>query len=162
MKPAGPDFLIQAICASLGQLLEAGLAFADLLILVRLIGPEAYGVFANVLVCVRFCEILVGGYAGDGVSALQNRAPATAPRLPVCWCSAGLSLEWGCGSRGTFSHALDIDQAGPVIVAANALPVLTAMTTVPSQLLVRGVRFSVSDVPAPPCAADAKRRVSAP
>ncbi len=116
MKPAKGGFLLQVLWASLGQLFQAVLAFAGLLILVRLLGPEAYGIFAIALICVGFCEILIGGHTGDGiVSVKQLRASHT---NSLFWLLAILGVISGAGlliAHDVLAQAFGVEEAGPVI-----------------------------------------------
>ncbi|MGB3470394.1 MAG: oligosaccharide flippase family protein [Erythrobacter sp.] len=144
MKPAKGGFLLQALWASLGQLFQAVLAFAGLLILVRLLGPEAYGIFAIALICVGFCEIVVGGHTGDGIVSIAELRASHTHSLFGLLATVGLAAGAGLWlAQDLLAQAFGVEQAGPVIAAASALPLLSAMTTVPAQLLARDVRFSV-------------------
>ncbi len=147
MKPVADRFLFQAAWASFGQLVQLVFAVGGLVILVRLLGPAAYGHFAVALVCVGLCEILVGGHAADGMVSVRDLRPAHENAL--FWSLAALGFACGAGlwlARAPLAGLFGLDEAAAVIGAAAWLPLLTALTTVPGQLLVRDVRFSALSV----------------
>lgn len=143
MTPRRGGFFLQAIWASLGQLFQALLALAGLFILVRLLGPEAYGIYALALVCVGLCEIVVGGSSGDGIVSLAELRPSHTNSLFYLLVTSSLiagTALWA--GADLLAATVGMREAAPVLAAISGLPLLTAMNTVPAQLLVRDVRFS--------------------
>ncbi len=149
MTASADRFVSQAAWASVGQLVQALIAFGGLIVLVRLLGAEAYGLFAIALIAVGLLEILVGGHAADGVISIEDLRPAHTDTL--FWTLAAIGgagglLLWTAGPA--VARMLGIDDAAPVIASVAGLPLLTALIAVPGQLLIRRVEFSALTISA--------------
>lgn len=134
----------QAIWASSGQLAQALLATISTIILARILGAEAYGVFALGLLFVGFAEIFVGGHAADIV---VQKSDATAGHRNAAFVSivviaflSSAGIGAGSGAAAVFFEAPQLES---LLIAMMALPVLTGLATVPNQILVRRLQFDV-------------------
>lgn len=143
MVHASDRFVFQAIWAGAGQLFQLALTTLGFFVLVRLLGASAYGIYAIALVCVGIAEIFVGGHVAYAiVSTADLRAShknALFWALVALGAAAGLILWSLCEP---ISALFDLPEAAEVLKAAAALPLLTALTSVPSKLLERHVRLS--------------------
>jgi len=140
-RPTG-GYLLQAVWASLGQIVQVVIAFVSLATLARILGAEAYGLYAVALMCVGLADLLVGGHAGQGLVSIpalrSTHSSSLFWVLVAVACFTGLGLWFG---RDLISSAIGVKEAAAVVGYSCGLPLISAMTTVPSQLLVREVRF---------------------
>ncbi len=143
MTNASDRFILQAIWAGGGQLFQLALTTLGFFVLVRLLGASAYGIYAIALVCVGIAEIFVGGHvAYTIVSTADLRAShknALFWALVALGTAAGLILWF---FRGLIAALFNLPGAAEILQAAALLPLLTALTSVPSKLLERHVNLS--------------------
>lgn len=137
------NYGIQAFWAGFGQIIQAIIALIGLTILVSSLGAESYGLYAVAILCVSLCDILVGGHAGDGIVSIEDLRPTHTSSL--FWILVALAfVSGGClwFAQGLIADMLEMAEAASLIGFACGLPLLTALTTVPNQILVRRVAFS--------------------
>ena len=133
----------QTLWASLGQVAQLVTGLVSLIILVRILGAEAYGIFALGLLFTNLAEVFVGGHAADGIvqkddlTASQKTAAYAALTLTGLACAAALVA--GSDPAAAFFETPVLAEILPLMAA---LPLLTAAAAVPNQLLVRDLRFS--------------------
>ncbi len=134
----------QAIWASAGQFAQALLAMVGTIVLARLLGAETYGVFALGLLFIGFAEILVGGHAVDIVVQKEDvsdaHLDAAFAALVVIGCVASLTMG---ASAAWAARFFGVPELAGVLLAMMVLPLLTALASVPGQLLVRRLQFQV-------------------
>jgi O-antigen/teichoic acid export membrane protein len=134
----------QAIWASAGQFAQALLAVIGTIVIARLLGAEAIGVFALGLLFIGFAEILIGGHAVDIVVQKEDLSNAhlNASFVTLVGIGSLTSLVlWA--SAGWAARFFEVPELTWVLAAMMVLPFLTALTSVPSQLLIRRLQFQV-------------------
>jgi PST family polysaccharide transporter len=137
-------FFVQTLWASGSQLAQAAVGVASVIILSRLLGPSEYGIYAMAIMVVGLTEIFVGTHVADIL--VQRKVEDRALSSTLFWLLFGLSLV--CAAVLIVSApwvALWFKQPSltrPLYLLA-VLPILTAMAAVPTQLLVRRVRFDI-------------------
>ena len=135
--------IAQTLWASMGQLFQAVTGLVSLIILVRILGPEAYGVFALGLLFTNLAEVVVGGHAADGIVQKQDLTSAQKTAAYAAMVAAGLLCTVILIVCSPFAAGLfDAPGLAAVLPAMAVLPLLTAASAVPNQLLVRDLRFS--------------------
>jgi O-antigen/teichoic acid export membrane protein len=117
-------------------------SFAVFIVLARLLEPTAFGLVALASLCLSFCTILVDSGLGAGIVRLRH---VDAKHLSSAfWLGLGLStaLLTATGFIAPFlSRWMGVTELAPVLrVLALSLPI-AALTTVPSALLTRHLRF---------------------
>lgn len=138
------DRLAQGAAWSIaGKLVQIAVTLATLVLVARLVGPQAYGVFALTWVAVGLVEILV---TMAPIDTLVQRREVRPGHLNVSfWASAALGVVgWFALDAAAASIARWLD-GGPMLesilpVRAASLP-LSALAVVPVALLMRASRF---------------------
>ncbi len=134
----------QAAWASAGQLVQALLAMAGTVILARLLGAETYGLFALGLLFVGFAEIVTGGHVADILVQKEYATPGHRNAAFAALLAIGSGAALVVGALGTFAAGFfDEPALRPLLAGVMILPFLTALTSVPNQILVRQLRFEV-------------------
>jgi O-antigen/teichoic acid export membrane protein len=132
----------QAVWASTGQLIQALIAMAGTIILARLLGAETYGIFALGLLFVGCAEILTGGHVADIVVQKQDATPGHRNAAFAGLLGIGIMVALAVGAAGAFAARLfQVPQLALLLPAMAVLPFLTALTSVPNQILVRQLQF---------------------
>ncbi len=133
----------QTVWASLGQLVQLVFGLVGLVILVRILGPETYGIFALGLLFANFAEVFVGGHAADGIVQKEDLSEGQKTAAHLALIAAGLVCALCLlAAGGLAASVFGTPQLAAVLPAMAILPVLTAAASVPNQLLVRQLRFS--------------------
>lgn len=133
----------QTLWASLGQLFQLIFGLVGLVILVRILGPETYGVFALGLLFANFMEVFIGSHAADGIVQKENLGEGQKTAIHLAIVATGLAAALCLLAIGSLAAAaFETPQLASILSAMAVLPALTAATSVPNQLLVRALRFS--------------------
>lgn len=133
----------QTLWASLGQFIQLILGLAGLIILVRILGAETYGIFALGLLFANFMEVFVGSHAADGIVQKEHLGDGQKTAIHLAILAVGLAAALCLlAIGGLAAAAFETPQLATLLPAMAALPVLTAAASVPNQLLVRALRFS--------------------
>ncbi|MFC6489432.1 oligosaccharide flippase family protein [Nitratireductor sp. GCM10026969] len=132
----------QAAWASCGQLAQTLLATINLIVLVRILGAEAYGIFALGLLFTGLAEVLIGGHAADIIVQRKDarsghRNAAFNAILVVSFASTVLIVL----ASSAAAHMFDIPQLRDLLLGMSVLPLLTGLASVPNQILVRRLQF---------------------
>ena len=117
-------------------------SFAVFIVLARLLEPTAFGLVALASLCLSFCTILVDSGLGAGIVRLRH---VDAKHLSSAfWLGLGLAtglLMAIMVIAPSLSRWVGVIELAPVLrVLAVSLPI-AALTTVPSALLTRHLRF---------------------
>jgi len=117
-------------------------SFAVFIVLARLLEPTAFGLVALASLCLSFCTILVDSGLGAGIVRLRH---VDAKHLSsTFWLGLGLStalLTATVFMAPLLSRWMGVRELSPVLrILALSLPI-AALTTVPSALLTRHLRF---------------------
>jgi O-antigen/teichoic acid export membrane protein len=132
----------QAAWASTGQLIQALIAMAGTIILARLLGAETYGIFALGLLFVGCAEILTGGHVADIVVQKEDATPGHRNAAFAGLVGIGAVVSLAVGAAGAFAaRFFEVPQLETLLMAVAVLPFLTALTSVPNQILVRQLQF---------------------
>ncbi|NIA67731.1 oligosaccharide flippase family protein [Pelagibius litoralis] len=133
----------QTIWASMGQFVQLVVGLIGLIILVRILGPETYGLFALGLLFINLAEVFVGGHAADGVVQKEDLSEAEkTATYAALMATGGLCASIIIASAGLVAAVFDAPSLIALLPVMAALPVLTAAVSVPNQLLVRDLRFA--------------------
>ncbi|HWK68217.1 MAG TPA: oligosaccharide flippase family protein [Rhizobiaceae bacterium] len=127
-----------------GQVAQALLALASVVVIARLLGPETYGVFALVMLIVGLAEILVGGHVTDFIVQKPTVAAGDRNAAFVLAVLVALAIAVSLLIAAPFLAIVLGHRDIPVLMPAAALlVVLTAAANVPTNLLVRGMHFDI-------------------
>ncbi len=134
----------QAMWASAGQFAQALLAMIGTIVLARLLGAEAYGVFALGLLFIGFAEILVGGHTVDIVVQKEDLSDAHLDAAFAALFVVGSVASLTMGASAAWAaRFFEVPELAGVLLVMTVLPFLTALASVPGQILVRRVQFQV-------------------
>ncbi|HIC80020.1 MAG TPA: hypothetical protein EYP07_03515 [Kiloniellaceae bacterium] len=135
--------IAQTAWASAGQIIQVVTGLVSLIVLVRLLGAETYGVFALGLLFTMLADVFVGGHAADGVVQKKTLTEAEKSAVYAALVGAGLLCASLLVAAGSLAAGLfDTPGLSEILPVMALLPLLTAATSVPNQLLVRDLRFS--------------------
>ncbi|MEM9740404.1 MAG: lipopolysaccharide biosynthesis protein [Pseudomonadota bacterium] len=134
---------LQAIWAASGQAGQALVGLVSLLILVRLLGPDAYGIFALGLLFTGLAELLCGGHLAELL--VKRKTVERGHENAAFWLSLGVSVLCAVVLVALAQLAADLfstPDLALVLPAMAALPVLSALAVTPNQLLIRRLQFN--------------------
>lgn len=139
---SGHTLVRQAAWAFNGQVLQGVFGVASVLALGRILGPEAYGLYAIAMLVAGFAEIVVGGHMSDYLVQKEgaSRGDENAAFLLVAGVTAVFAVVLLAFS-GPIAGLAGSADAGPLMPAVAAILAATALGTVPVNLLVRDMRF---------------------
>jgi O-antigen/teichoic acid export membrane protein len=128
--------------SSLARWLEAATSLLSLLVLVRVLGPETYGVYGMSLVVLALPSGLLGGPLAD--SLIQRRDLDRHHEACTFLADTVLSLVVGLAlalSAPVIAEAFARPDLAPVVRVMSAGPFLASLGSVPGALLQRELRF---------------------
>ncbi|MFA7504728.1 MAG: oligosaccharide flippase family protein [Burkholderiaceae bacterium] len=126
-----------------GKFVQLGVTMATLVVVARLIGPQAWGVFALTWVSVGLIEIFATMAPID--TLVQRRDVAPGHLNATLWASLAVGMFGWCGLALAAEPLAALLRGGPMLaeilpVRAATLP-LGALAVVPVALLMRHIRF---------------------
>ncbi|MEM7006112.1 MAG: oligosaccharide flippase family protein [Pseudomonadota bacterium] len=132
----------QSLWASAGQFSKALAGLVSVLVLSSLLGPYIYGVYALALVLSGLAEVVVGGDTADIIVQKPDLSPqheaAVFSLLVGLGAIAVVLVFAGAHLLASWMQTPEIEE---IAVAIATLPLLTALSAVPTQKLVRAMRF---------------------
>lgn len=131
-----------AAWSSLARWFDAAASLVSLFVLVRLLGPETYGVFGMSLVALALPSGLLGGPLAE--SLIQRRNLNRGHEAGTFLADTILSIVIGSMlalSAPLIADAFDQPDLVPVMQAMSVAPFLAAIGSVPGALLQRELRF---------------------
>ncbi|WP_420348190.1 oligosaccharide flippase family protein [Pelagibius sp.] len=135
--------ITQTAWASAGQIVQVVAGLVSLIVLVRILGAETYGVFALGLLFTMLADVFVGGHAADGVVQKESLSEAEKSGIYAALMAVGLACAAALVAAGSLAATFfDTPGLAEILPVMALLPVLTAAASVPNQLLVRQLRFS--------------------
>lgn len=126
-----------------GKFVQIGVTLATLVVIARLVGPQAYGVFALTWVSVGLIEIFATMAPID--TLVQRRTLAAGHLDTTLWTSLAIGLAGWAGLTLAAAPLAAMLEGGPMLAEilparAATLPI-GALAVVPVALLMRAARF---------------------
>lgn len=127
-----------------GQVAQGIVSLASVAVIARLLGPETYGLFALTMLIAGLAEILVGGHVTDflvqkqSVHSGDRNAAFVLTVLFAVVIAAALVL-----AAPLVGAILGHPEVAALVPAVAVLIVLTAAANVPTNLIVREMKFDV-------------------
>ena len=141
---SGRSLLTQSAWALSGQVAQGLLALASVAVIARLLGPEVYGLFALTMLIVGLAEILVGGHVTDfliqkeTVKREDRNAAFVLTVLAATAIASALLV-----AAPLVATMLSKPEIAVLLPAVSVLVILTAVVNVPTNLLVRDMKFKI-------------------
>ncbi|MEM9782613.1 MAG: oligosaccharide flippase family protein, partial [Pseudomonadota bacterium] len=132
----------QAFWALAGQLATTVIGFIGFVVMVRILEMQDYGIFALAMLVVGLAEILVGQHTAgiivqhDGLERRHENAS-----LVVLVVFAAVSATGIFAVADAAASWFDEPALADLLRVVAILPILSALTQVPQQLLVRRLSF---------------------
>lgn len=138
----GARALRGAVWSSAGQFGQAAIGFGSTIVLVRLLGPEAFGLFTLGLLFTEFAEVLVARQTADFLVREKRVTRGHETAMFAVLCATALLLAGGIAAGAPqIAGFFDAPDLAGVLAAMAVLPILTALASVPQQILTRAMRF---------------------
>lgn len=118
------------------------MGLASLIILANLLGPEVYGLFILALVVVGLVEVLVGGHTAEIIVQRQDLEPgheAAVFCLQLTVASLSAVAIWL--GMDVIAGWMDAPGLSEIALGVAVLPLLTALSGVPTNRLIRWMRY---------------------
>lgn len=116
-----------------------------MVLLARLLGPTAWGVFSAAMIPIMLALPLLDGTLGEGLIRRETLQPGHVDG--AFWLGVGLGgvcLAAAMILAPPLAHLAGVPQAAALLPALALLPLLAAMATVPTALLQRDLRHGVT------------------
>jgi O-antigen/teichoic acid export membrane protein len=138
------SLLGQATWAFNGQVGQTVLGFASIVVMGRILGPEAYGVFTMALLIAGLAEIFVAGHMTDFLVQKADAGPADNNAAFLLVAAISLTAAVGLIAAAPIAAVVvGTPEVEAMMPAVGLLIVLTACGTIPVNLLVRTMRFDL-------------------
>ncbi len=130
------------VWSALARWLDAGASLVSLFVVVRVLGPEVYGLFGMVMIALALPAGIVGGPLAE--SLIQH--PNVTRRHEAATFLAELSVSIGIGlilvlSAPLVAGIFQRPDLQPLILAMSIAPFLSSLGATPCALLQRDLRF---------------------
>jgi PST family polysaccharide transporter len=130
------------IWATAGAWGREAAGFAVFLVLARLLGPEAYGLVAMATVVIAVAQLLVADVIQEPLIQRQDLEPGHLDA--AFWSLLALAVTLmlaAIAAAGPVAALFDQPEVATLILWLSALPVLNALSAVPTALLRREMRY---------------------